>query len=477
MSIQRSGPYAAGPPPEALVVHAPPLGRLRPADPLRLAQAGAVLALALLRAMVVWVVGMAAAWLVPRPRRRLAEAVAGGLVDAFEVLGPTYVKLGQLVASSPGVFPTPLADAARRCLAEVPPIPASAARAVIEGDLGAPVDRLFRSFDDRPLASASIAQVHACVLPDGREAVVKVQRPAIAARMNADLRIMAVLARLAERLEVGRRLSLVAFVDDLHRTTNAELNTALEAHRQDSFRHHIGAFGDNRHITAPEVYWSHCGPRVLCMERLHGVPVDTFTELRRRGVDGELILRRGIKVALEAACVHGPFHGDVHAGNIWVLDDGRGAFLDFGLMGELPDEWKTVLADLFRTSMLDDDWSRVVRNYKRVGVLPDAVGDDEVVGAMLARALEPVLGSGASSMELGPLFTQQLELTKALGARVPQELMLLIKQIFYFERYIKELAPNYVMARDLFLIRNIWPAEVATRVAELGVELPDPPNR
>ena len=272
----------------------------------------------------------------PTARRRLADAVAIGLVEAFMALGPTYVKLGQMIASSPGMFPAPLADACLRTLDDVPPFPAAEAMAIVEDDLGAPASELFAEVDPEPLSAASIAQVHACVLRDGRQAVLKVQRPAITDRMNRDLRIMFRIARLVDRTRTGHLLNAPGIVEDLHQVTNEELDFTLEADRQARFRANIGAFGDNAWITAPEVYAELCGPRVICMERLFGTPMDRFADVRARGFDGELVLRRGLKVWMEAALVHGPFHGDVHAGNIWVLDDGRAAYLDFGIMGELP---------------------------------------------------------------------------------------------------------------------------------------------
>ena len=124
----------------------------------------------------------------------------------------------------------------------------------------------------------------------------------------------------------------VAVIADLHQVTNQELNFALEADRQTRFRANLHAFGDNLEVTSPEVYWELCGPRVICMQRIHGTPVDQFTG---DAETGQRLLREAVKAWFEAICVHGPFHGDLHAGNLWILDDGRIAFLDFGIMGEL----------------------------------------------------------------------------------------------------------------------------------------------
>src|SRR6185503_1928889 len=162
-------------------------------------------------------------------------------------------------------------------------------------------------------------------------------------------------------------------------------------HRQATFRANIGAFGDNTHITAPEVYWDYCGPHMICMERMSGVPMDEFDVIRERGVDGELILRRGVKVWMEAAMVHGPFHGDVHAGNLWVLEDGRGTYLDFGIRGERTDEWKQIRRDMQYTAMIDGDYTRIIRNRTKVGVIAEDIGPAEVIAAQVKLVMDPLL--------------------------------------------------------------------------------------
>ena len=459
------GPYADGPPAAALEIHAPRLDRFGLAEMKRMAVIGFVLWAAITRSVVTWIV---------RRRGRTARgAAAEGLVDGFEQLGPTFVKLGQLVASSPSLFPPVLTEACARMLDEVRPFDPATVRRLMTEELGRPPGQVFKSFDDRPLSAASIAQVHAVVLPDGRDAVVKLQRPDISDRMNTDLRIQYFLARkVLVRFEIARRANVVAMVEDLHAVTNQELNAALEADRQTRFRDNIGAFGDNTMITAPEVYWDYCGPHLICMERMSGVPMDQFDVLAERGVDGELMLRRGIKVWIEAALAHGPFHGDVHAGNLWMLDDGRATYLDFGIMGELPTEWRSAMADILYTSMIDQDYARVVRAYQRVGVMPPDV-DPEVAGPAIAMVMEPMLTQGIGSVSLGEQLKSNMELAEQFGATIPRELMLTSKQLLYFERYSKVLAPDYVMARDLFLLKNIFPDEVTAAAAERGMVLPD----
>jgi predicted unusual protein kinase regulating ubiquinone biosynthesis (AarF/ABC1/UbiB family) len=206
---------------------------------------------------------------------------------------------------------------------------------------------------------------------------------------------------------------------------------------------------------------------------MSGVPMDQFDTIREMGVDGELVLRRGAKVWLEAVAVHGPFHGDMHAGNIWVLDDGRATFLDFGIMGELDDDWKQVVRDLFQTLLLDQHWARVARAYKRVGILRDDQGTDEEIGMRLGMLMGPMLASNVGDLNVGEMINMSVQLAEHYGAKAPKQLVLFGKQILYIERYVKGLAPQYVMLRDPFLIRNIFPEEAAKKAAELGITMPD----
>ncbi|MFC4603941.1 ABC1 kinase family protein [Rhodococcus kronopolitis] len=457
-------PHASGPPSPALTVHLPELERFGPAQLWRALVVSAVLTGCVLFAVVAR----------PFTRRTTswADAAAEGVVTAFETLGPTFVKLGQLMASSPGVFPAPLANACLRCLDDVPPVSAEAARSVIEADLGRPVEALFAEFDDTPLAAASVAQVHGCVLPDGREAVIKVQRPGIYHRMLVDLRTAYWGARLLERLsEFFRIANATAIIRDLHRATMTELNSAVEADRQSRFREALWSFGDNRGVTAPEVYWEYCGPHVICMERMHGTPLDRIDPDDRD--DTQLLIRRGVKAWVEAITVHGPFHGDVHAGNLWVLDDGRIAMLDFGIVGELPEAWRGVLRDMFYATLLDGDFSRVARSLRGLGYTTELDASDEEIGVQVGAVLAPVFSNDLGELKLSTLIMALIEIGKLWGVSSPEELVLFGKQLGYFERYATRLAPGWVMGRDLFLFRNVFPEAVRDRCDELGITLPE----
>jgi len=455
------GPFADGPNASALAIHEPDLTGFQLRDVARLVVVLLVLTATVLRALIIGLIR----------RRPTATAASDGLIGGFIILGPTFVKVGQMIASSSGLTPATLQAAARRCLDAVPPFPVSEVRRVIEEDLGRPVDEIFTTFDDEPLSAASIGQVHACTLGDGRHAVVKVQRPNIARTMHIDLRIGYRLAGWFERTRWGAHSGAREVIADLHSVTCQELNSALEAWRQHEFRINISAFGDNTMVTSPEVYLDHCGPRTICMEFVEGIPMDDFDELERRGIDGQAMLRRGAKVWAESVMVHGPFHGDMHAGNVWVLDDGRGCYLDFGIMGELSPEWRDFLKDLFYTCMFDRNFVRLAAGFRSLGVVPQTAPPDEELGAVLQALLGDLLDDGFGGLDIAALVTQAIELTSTYEAKNPRELVLIAKQLLYIDRYTKQLAPTYALTSDPYVVQNIFPDEARAKAEELGIDL------
>lgn len=462
------GPFSDGPPEELLGFVEPDLTRVGLSEIRRVVT---VVSLSAFHIIVRCLSGLLAR--VRGRRASFADSAANGLIDGFMQLGPTYVKLGQVIASSPGIFPAWLAQPARRCLDEAPAFPTELVIQTIEEDLGTTVDAAFKSFEWTPLSAASIGQVHGCVLNDGRRAVVKVQRPGLRDQMTQDLRVLHLVARIANRTKWGRSANPLGMVSDLSSLTAKELNPVIEAWNQQRFRDHLWIYGDNSQVTAPEVYWDHCGPRTICMERVEGIPMDDFEGIRERGIDGELVLRRGAKAWAEAVMVHGPFHGDLHAGNIWVLDDGRGCFLDFGIMGELTPQWRQVMRDIYYTCVFDRNFTRVATAYRSVGVFPENLGTDEEIGMAMAMIIEPMLLSGMASVNLGELITSSVTLMKDFGGTPPQELMLVGKQLLYIERYVRELAPDYAIITDPFIVKNIFPEAAKELASANNVVYPD----
>jgi predicted unusual protein kinase regulating ubiquinone biosynthesis (AarF/ABC1/UbiB family) len=455
--LRAVGPYGMGPRAADLEVQPAALDVIGVREVCRGAAIGLVLSATVAQASL--------RWLLRADRGRCADAVAAAVADGFERLGPTFVKVGQLMASTSDVFPRPLAQACMRLLDDVAPVPAASIRAVVEADLGHPIGAVFAEFDDEPLASGSVAQVHRCRLPDGREAVVKVQRPAIRERMLVDLRLAHLVAAIAERWSARvKTANARGVVRDLHAVTTVELNSALEAHNHARMRANIAAFGDNPMVTAPEIYWEYCGPRIICMERLYGGPIDRTAAARLDQETTTMLIRSVVKVWLESVTVHGHFHGDMHAGNIWVLHDGRLAMLDFGIVGELPPAWREVIRDLFCASAIDGDYARVARSMRALGFGAHLDVSDDTMGAQLAMVLQPLLSMRLADMNLGELIDALLDIGRQWNVVGPEELILFGKQLGYFERYAVGLAPEWVLGGDPDLLRNIAPREVTATV-------------
>jgi len=385
-------------------------------------------------------------------REDRGAAGANELRRAFEELGPTYVKLAQLIASSPGVFPDVLADEFRACLDEVPPVSASDVIDVITAELGAHPDELFARFERTPLASASIAQVHAAELLDGTDVVVKVQRPGITPFLRADLAILERLAVGLERVSSkGRMANPVAVVEDFATTLAQELNFVTEARSMERFATNLRAFGANDGVRVPAVHWPLTTPRVLTMERIHGYKIDDLARLGATGWDLAGALKRGVRAWMEAALQHGFFHGDVHAGNLMLDTDGTIVFLDFGICGTLDDATRDIVRSGLPALLIDKDFKTVATAIYEMGaVLRPA--DLEQSARDIAEIVEPILGRPLSEISYGQVLIDIVRIGTRYEVRLPRELVLVAKQMLYFERYAKLMAPDWTILNDPELI-------------------------
>jgi predicted unusual protein kinase regulating ubiquinone biosynthesis (AarF/ABC1/UbiB family) len=389
-------------------------------------------------------------------RRGRGQVVASELRAAFEELGPTYVKLAQLVASSPGLFPEVLATEFRACLDEVRPVPIDGVRAVIEVELGAPIEELFATFDDRPLASASIAQVHAATLADGSEVVVKVQRPGLAPRLSADLAVLRRMARVLDRVSrTGRMANPVAVVEDFAVTLAAELDFVTEARSMERFAAGLDRFGDNATVRVPSVHWPLTTPLVLTMERIHGYKIDDLAALGPTGWDLAGALKAGVRAWMESALVHGFFHGDVHAGNLMVDTDGRVVFLDFGICGELDDVTRRVIGEGLPALLVDRDFRRVASAIYDLGAILSPA-DLEQSSRDIAELVTPILDRPLSEISYGEVLVDIVRVGTRYDVRLPRELVLVAKQLLYFERYAKLIAPDWTILDDPDLIAFLF---------------------
>lgn len=355
---------------------------------------------------------------------------------AFEVLGPTYVKLGQLVGSGEALFPQRYSNEFRKLFDRVPPFESAVVLSTLERELGVPVDEAFGSVDPVPLAAASIAQVHAATLKDGREVVVKVQRPDIAARAACDVALVRGMAKLAELLSVrARRSNPVAVIEDFEANLVEELDFRHEQRRMREFNDVMRAMG-NESVAAPIVYDALSSPRVLTMERFTGWRLDDTEALLASGYDAEERLLTGIRAWFQTLILRGFFHGDVHAGNFMLLEDGRVGYLDFGIVGVFDEDQRTNMLE-YVLGFQSRDFVRVARSMLAMGSATslDAV-DAETLGRDLSVVYAPML-EPSEDFNMRELIPSLLRVSREHSLRMPRDVVLVTKQLVYLDRYTR----------------------------------------
>jgi predicted unusual protein kinase regulating ubiquinone biosynthesis (AarF/ABC1/UbiB family) len=386
--------------------------------------------------------GWSMAWGKLRGKRDVGPVA---LREAFEQLGPTYVKLGQLVASSQGLFPEAYCRELQKCLDRVPPFPYADVERILREDLGRDPSEVFSEIDPVPLASASIAQVHAARLVTGEEVVIKVQRPDIEALLSADLRVLKGIAWIVARVPHGELANPEGVVEDFGACLSEEVDFTLEAKNLDEFNRIMAIHGHAEEVAAPKPRHDLTTRRVLVMERFRGHRVDDVAKLAERGLDGEAKLLLGMRAWFRCMIFHGFFHGDVHAGNLMALDDGRIGFLDFGIVGRFGPERRTQVTDyLLAFSM--GDFRKLADVMVSMGSIERDV-DLDALSADLAKAYAPLLeqGDGLKYADLIPVI---MKTGIAHGMRLPRDFVLVTKQMLYFDRYAKVLAPGLNLFRD-----------------------------
>lgn len=389
-----------------------------------------------------------------RDGERLGDAMANELRVAFEHLGPTYVKLGQMIASTPGLFPPTLSEACRGCLDDVSPLDTATVHEVITAELGDPPEMLFARFDDLPLASASIGQVHRAWLRDGSPVVVKVQRPGIGDLVEKDLRIMHLLARAAERASRTVRLAQpAAILEDFAATIDDELSFMVEARAMERVTEGLADFTDVDRVLIPTVDWRYTTPRVLTMEHVAGIRLDDLDKVRASGLDAETLLKTGVRSWLHSTLVHGVFHGDLHAGNLLVTNDGRVAFLDFGICGRLTDEVRFSLLDTL-PALINRDMRRVAENIFSTAY-PDQTLPLDVITADLERTILPIFEHTLAEVSYATVFIEVVRTGIRHQLLLPRDLILVFKQFFYVERFARILAPNWSPLLDPALLEAV----------------------
>lgn len=391
-----------------------------------------------LGARVAEALGLRKLWYVISGRRSQYERMNGpsALRGAFEVLGPTYVKLGQLVASGEAVFPERYSEEFRKLLDRVPPFSFSHVTKVLERDFGKPTDELFAELDPKPMAAASIAQVHAAKLHDGSEVVVKIQRPGIGLLAAADVALMRLFARLAQRLSVhARRANVLAVIEDFEKNLIQELDFGNEVRRMREFNDVMHKMGTSS-VAAPLVHDELTSAHVLTMERFRGWRLDDTKAIKASPYDAEERLLTGIRAWFQTLILRGFFHGDVHAGNFMLLEDGRIGYLDFGIVGTFDDGQKKNVLE-YVIGFQQRDFTRVADAMLSMGTVDDPSKVEAAkLGEDLAVIFAPLLDPD-EGFKMRDLLPSLIKVARAHGLRMPRDLVLVTKQLIYLDRYTR----------------------------------------
>jgi ubiquinone biosynthesis protein len=388
---------------------------------------------------------------------------------AAERLGPTYIKLGQILSSGEGIFPAELVGEFKLLRDRVPAEPFRVVREVIEADLGRPLEEVFRWIDRTPVAAASIAQVHGATLRTGERVVVKVQRPTVARLVRDDLRVMAWLApKLVGRIPISALANPPALVELFAQTITEELDFRLEAENMLDIARTFADLGQRGYVI-PRPHPTLVTPRVLVMERLDGFRFDDVVGMRDAGVDTEAVVRTGMVGFVEGAILHGIFHGDLHGGNLFVLPDGRTALLDFGITGRLDETKRVAFLRLLMSASANDVMAQLAA-LRDLGVLPPDADLERVVRD-LRLDQPPVDPTSLTGEQLVGELQQIVKALLGLGVRMPKELMLFVKNMVFIDGAIATLAPDLDLFGEIAELSIYFATRHGDRIlADVGID-------
>ncbi|MFT5399265.1 MAG: ubiquinone biosynthesis protein [Planctomycetota bacterium] len=360
----------------------------------------------------------------------------------IESLGPIFIKFGQMMATRRDLLGDEITDELAGLLDRVPAFPWPEALAIIEQQLGQPLDLAFRSFNEKEIASASIAQVYAAELPGGEQVVVKVVRPGIEKRIRQDIQVLYMLAELADRYwdEAGR-IKPLQIVHEFEKTIFNELDLVREAANASELRRHFESSND---LYVPQVYWDYCKTRVMVMERIEGIPVSDIEQLRARGVNLEVLSRKGVEIFFTQVYQNNYFHADMHPGNIFVSaenpEDPSYIAVDFGIMGSLSTQDQRYLAENF-VAFFNRDYRRVAELHVDSGWVDSDTRVDEFEAAIRA-VCEPMFQRPLAEISFGHLLLRLFQTARSFNMEIQPQLLLLEKTFLHIEGLGRQLYPQ-----------------------------------
>lgn len=364
--------------------------------------------------------------------------LADNLRQAMVELGPTFIKLGQMLSTRPDMLPPPYIEALETLQDKVEPLPYELVLKQLVNEIGHP-EQVFEEFEEQPLAAASIGQVHRARLKSGEEVIVKVQRPGIERTVESDLEILTGLARISERRSAeARRIGIAAMVEEYSRLLLRELDYAREARNTERIYNNFK--GDTR-VVIPRVYWEYTTPRVLTQEFIEGVKLSDIEEIDRRGWSRRKISRLGTEVFLSQILLHGFFQADPHPGNMLVVDEERIAFIDFGEIGYLTERRLIYLGELL-LSLNKGDIYKAMATLQDIGIIDKLIDTDDFYEDFV-DLVKNVSSTSIGNLDMKKIRKDSLELAYRYHLRMPAYLTALMKALITVEGVGKKLDPDF----------------------------------
>jgi len=374
-------------------------------------------------------------------RTKKALSIPERIRLVLEELGPTFIKLGQVASTRADLLPPEWIEELKKLQDAVPPFPFEKVKEVVEHGLKAPLSEKFKTFEETPCASASIAQVHYAMLMDGQEAAVKVKRPGIDKIIESDISVMHTIAYLLDRyVPQAKRYRPVEVVNEFARVIHREQDFTVEGANVNRF---CKMFEGDTTVKVPEVFWDYTTSEVLTLERIYGTPLDETEKIKAKGLDIKKIAENGIRAFFKQVFEFGYFHADLHPGNIFTSDDGTIIYLDFGIVGRLDENLRRYLASLL-FHLIRQDYHNMALIHREMGLISKDVDMGEFEEALRDIA-EPVLGRTLEQINMSGLIMKLIRTARRFQMRLQPNLLLLQKSMVIIEGVGRQLYPDIDM--------------------------------